>query len=344
MQTLRIERGTRWYPAGLDALGDDAPQAVFVRGNTEPLAEQGVLITGTPGALPRAQANTRAIVSAIAETDVVTIGHLENLLSANAVLEAASASGGAVLVARYWGTPRERKLLEAGATVVAFTDENNDTDFSTEDYHRWVAAFADITLVPEADTRSAAIAHEATRAGRKVLVLEPLHDGPAFQGGIDLLHRPGVSLLTRGGPGGALTAEACQEIGRGIVQMLPPASRHELLGQLDYLEFSGRVAELRAAGRIDTATEQMLLEMANDSVDLEEFQARMHYGGARILGATEHRYLTSALETPEGQRPDTWAEADAYVRAFGFDRYSTVCKVQQLEQDHQMQAAPAYAQ
>lgn len=114
---------------------------------------------------------------------------------------------------------------------------------------------------------------------------------------------------------------------------------------LDYLEFTGRAHELLAAGRLDRDAARSLMEMAEESRSLDEFKARLHYGGPRLMDATEYRYLMTTLEAPEGQRPDTWEESAAYVRAFGVDRYATLTleRQQQLEQDRQLIASPSYS-
>lgn len=67
-----------------------------------------------------------------------------------------------------------------------------------------------------------------------------------------------------------------------------------------------------------------------------EFHARMRYAGPRMVGATEHRYLLSAIETPEGRRPETWAEPSAYVRAYGVDRYEGAREMQRMERDREL--------
>ncbi|SDQ15138.1 hypothetical protein SAMN04488565_0920 [Leucobacter chromiiresistens] len=55
------------------------------------------------------------------------------------------------------------------------------------------------------------------------------------------------------------------------------------------------------------------------------------------MDATEQRYLTSAVDTPEGRRPESWAESSAYVRAFGSDQYQGTAAVQQQERDRQVE-------
>lgn len=116
-----------------------------------------------------------------------------------------------------------------------------------------------------------------------------------------------------------------------------------LVAELDRLEFSARVSDLYQAGRIDGRTVQTLRDMADDSTNAREFRTRFHFGGARMMPAAEYRYLVSALETPEGQRPQTWAEAEAYARAWGADRYDSVRHTQQIEQDRELMQTPAYA-
>lgn len=112
--------------------------------------------------------------------------------------------------------------------------------------------------------------------------------------------------------------------------------------ELEYLEFSDRVTELYEAGRLDQEARQRLRDMAAQSNDLREFKARLHYGGPRMMGPTEYRYLSSTVDTPEGQRPESWQQSESYVRAFGIDRYATLTGVQQQERDRQLQDAPSY--
>lgn len=114
--------------------------------------------------------------------------------------------------------------------------------------------------------------------------------------------------------------------------------------ELDRLHFTERVTQLKEAGRIDERTVQNFQDMAAESADMTQFKSRMHYGGPRMLGATEYRYLQSALDTPEGGTPYSWEESEAYVKAFGFDQYETVCRISQMERDRQQMATPSYAQ
>jgi len=117
-----------------------------------------------------------------------------------------------------------------------------------------------------------------------------------------------------------------------------PATEHDVVAELEHLEFWHRVNELRGAGRLSAQSELQLADMARDSTDLREFKTRLHYGGPLLMDATEHRYLTSAVETPEGRRPESWAESSAYVRAFGTDQYQSIAAVQQQERERQMEA------
>ncbi|WP_244887477.1 hypothetical protein [Leucobacter chromiiresistens] len=125
-------------------------------------------------------------------------------------------------------------------------------------------------------------------------------------------------------------------------QVEPPAPEVDVFAELEHLEFWKRVAELREAGRISLVAESKLQDMAQDSTDLREFKTRLNYGGPHLMDAVEHRYVSSAVETPEGRRPETWAESSAYVRAFGTDGYTAPSAQQRQQQDQQqMEAARA---
>jgi hypothetical protein len=195
-----------------------------------------------------------------------------------------------------------------------------------------MAAHSTVTLIPEADIRvdSLFVANHAEALGRKVAVVNPPGPGiPAFNGTYEIATRPNTVVIG-------------ENDGRAIIKMVGVAPRTEnddLMRQLDHLEFSSRVAELRQRGWIDSATERKLFDMAHESTNMREFQSRMHYGGARMVGATEHLYLMTTLETPEGQRPKDWNECEAWVRAFGFDQYEKICRISQMEQDRNLTTA-----
>ncbi|SDQ33313.1 hypothetical protein [Leucobacter chromiiresistens] len=89
--------------------------------------------------------------------------------------------------------------------------------------------------------------------------------------------------------------------------------------------------------------ESKLQDMAQDSTDLREFKTRLNYGGPHLMNAVEHRYVSSAVETPEGRRPETWAESSAYVRAFSPDGYTGPSAQQRQQHDHQQQMEAARA-
>ncbi len=112
---------------------------------------------------------------------------------------------------------------------------------------------------------------------------------------------------------------------------------------LEHLEFTQRTTELRQAGRIDHGTESTLLSMAETSNDLDEFKTRLQAGGRELMGATEYRYLESALLTPEGRRPETWQESAAYVRAYGTDQSSSSQQLEAMQHEQHMSSAPTYS-
>lgn len=120
-------------------------------------------------------------------------------------------------------------------------------------------------------------------------------------------------------------------------------TKRDVAAELEHLEFWQRVDELRAVGRISPQTEMQLKDMAEDSTDIREFKTRLNYGGPQLMDATEHRYLTSAVETPEGRRPETWQESSAYVRAFGTDQHHSIAAVQQQERERQMESTRMYS-
>ncbi|MFD5600799.1 hypothetical protein ACFWHR_12185 [Leucobacter sp. NPDC058333] len=122
-----------------------------------------------------------------------------------------------------------------------------------------------------------------------------------------------------------------------------PSPEVIVFAELEHLEFWKRIDELRAVGRVSPEGESQLHDMARDSTDLREFGARLHYGAPHLMGPVEQRYVTSALETPEGRRPESWEESTAHVRAFGSDQYQSVTAVHQQERDRQLEATRAYS-
>lgn len=333
MATERITQGSRYWPEGLDDVGAAGPGMVFVRGNRELLERQAVLLDGTPHASPRGVAVASEISRGIANTDVAIVGDFENPAARMAVLAAAKEGGAAVLYSRFpLNTVEDRDLqylaaqiIEHGGAVASFSPDSGEP-LEEDAYRRALAAHATVVFVAEADGdyRSTQVAEYADKLGRAVAVIAP----PAERS-----HRyaGNTELITHNRAQGV-------ESSRDVLELVGPAPRtanDELMGTLDRLEFSRRVGHLLEGGRIDQQAVGNLLDMASESKDLTEFQARMHYGGSRMLGAVEYRYLMTTLETPEGQRPQTWSESETYVRAFGFDRYQTVTQQAQMERDRE---------
>ncbi len=126
-------------------------------------------------------------------------------------------------------------------------------------------------------------------------------------------------------------------------QATPAAPKVIVFAELEHLEFWKRVDELRDARRISLVAESKLQDMARDSADVREFKTRLHYGAPHLMDPVEQRYVTSALETPEGRRPETWAESTAYVRAFGVDGYTGPSTQQRQQQVQQQETARAVA-
>lgn len=116
-----------------------------------------------------------------------------------------------------------------------------------------------------------------------------------------------------------------------------------LAEELDHLEFRDRVRELREAGRLSAEAERAIAGMEEDSIDLREFKARMHYGGIRLMAAAEYRYLSSALEQAGSRGPETWAQSQAWVRAFGVDQYASTQTMHRIEQERTRTAAQEIA-
>ncbi|WP_416445459.1 hypothetical protein AB3K78_01245 [Leucobacter sp. HNU] len=95
----------------------------------------------------------------------------------------------------------------------------------------------------------------------------------------------------------------------------PAEPERTVLGQLDYLEFSGRVNELRQRGAIDHAAEQRLMDMAEQAASIEEFRQSFFREGDRLMLPEAQHYLGSVLTTPEGQTPASWEQSLARARA-----------------------------
>lgn len=342
MATERISQGTRYWPTGLDDLGADTPSAVYVRGRREHLPDQAVVFDGSPYTTPQGTAQTTDLARGIASTDVVVVGDFENPAARQAVLAAAREGGAAVLYSRrpldsledrelpYW----VNSIVANGGAVVSFSPDGGDT-LPVDEYRRALAAHSTVVFVEEAtdEYSNTQMAEYADKLGRAVAVAEhPSYEGARYAGIRELREFSNATVVNGS---------------RAVLNLVGPAPRtsnDELMATLDHLEFSGRVGHLRQAGRIDAQTERNLLDMASESKDLTEFKTRMHYGGARMMGAAEYRYLVTTLETPEGQRPQTWDESEAYARAFGFDRYESICRISQMERDREQHAQLATTQ
>lgn len=335
MATEQITQGSRYWPEGLDDVGAEGPSTVFVRGNRELLERQAVLVDGNPYASPRGVAIASEISRGVAHTDVAIAGDFENPAARMAVLAAAKEGGAAVLYSRFPLSSTEDRdlnyltaeIIKHGGAVVSFSPDSGEP-LEVDAFRRALAAHSTVVLVAEAngDYRSLQVAEYGDKLGRAVAVVAPPAEPTyRFAGNAELItHNRAVVV----------------ENSRDVMQLVGPPPRtanDELMGALDRLEFSRRVGHLVESGRIDQQTVGNLLDMASESKDLREFQARMHYGGSRMLGAVEYRYLMTTLETPEGQRPQTWSESETYVRAFGFDRYETVTQQAQMEHDRQQQ-------
>lgn len=364
METIRIEPGSRYWPTGFTALGDSGPASITVQGDQQNLTRQIVVVGGNNDmVLPRLTSDTARIVAEIAKTDVAIAGNIESPIAREAVLSAISQGGAGVLLTRWdfdydwfedsdsnsdWSYQHEsdggrsaarkrteeviEQVIQGGGTVVCLTPDELHPLGATSSFERNLAAFSTVTLVPEASSgnRAVGLAKAALDLGRPVAVVDPPADrGREYADGRELLESPHATAVMSG---------------RDVIGIVGPpleTSTDVLIRKLDHLEFSGRVAQLREAGRIDSNTVRDLFDMANESVDMNEFQARMHYGGPRMMGPTEFRFLMSTLDTPEGQPPASWEESAAYVRAFGVDRYQSVCRVQTMESHREMQALPA---
>lgn len=327
METIEIRRGTRFYPPGLNDFGDKAPEVLYVRGNHEALARQAVVVAGSADATPRGRATARRLSHEISRTDIAVVSDFSSLERMS--WDAASLQG---VVIVYFTQPLDEltfdlpfaNVLGRGGTVVSLQPDHSASPADYEDLAQVMAAHSTVTLVPEANIRadSLFVANHAASLGRKVAVVNPPGPGiQAFDGTYELATRATTVLIG-------------ENDGHEIIKMVGVAPRTEnddLMRQLDHLEFSSRVAQLRQRDRLDSATERKLFDMAHESTNMREFQSRMHYGGARLVGATEHRYLMTTLETREGQRPQDWKECEAWVRAFGFDRYENVCNVPQTQ-------------
>lgn len=341
METIRIEPGGRYWPTGFTSLGASSPATLTVRGDQQNLTRQAVVVDGTALAHPRGMRDTARIVAEIAKTDVAIAGNVENPMARAAVVTAVSEGGSGVLFTRHplsqnWSEEREieeaieRVLQDGGAIASLAPDELNSLD--ERSFARSLAAYSTVTLVPEATSayESVALAEAAIALGRPVAVVDPpVGRGWEYAGSRELLEGPHATAVMSG---------------RDVIGIVGPpleTSTDVLIRELDHLEFSGRVAQLREAGRIDSDTVRDLFDMANESVDMNEFQARMHYGGPRMMPPTEFRFLMTTLDTPEGQPPASWEESATYVRAFGVDRYQSVCRIQTMESQREMQAMPA---
>lgn len=98
----------------------------------------------------------------------------------------------------------------------------------------------------------------------------------------------------------------------------PPASR-TVSEELEHLEFFARVDQLRADKLISEAAEPQLKDLAHTVDNIDEFTERFAYVGPRLMDPVSQRFLSSALDTPEGTRPESLAQSAAWVRANGLD-------------------------
>lgn len=335
---MQIERGHPHWPAGLNDLGDDAPKIVYVHGNLEALNRPIVLVDGLEYASPKAMAEVSKLANLAGTSNVAIAGMSENPTAKLAVRMASAEGAGAVYLAR---EPMQaagddltarREVLENGGAVVSFSD-GGLAAVSEARFTRASAALSTVTYVFESDTNydSTALAEAALKLGRSVAVATPPEGNDLrYSGNRELLNDPNVTAVATAG-----------ELLRLVEPGAPPLHR-SLAEQLEDLEFSERITELKSAGRLDPATEQALADMVAVSNDLSDFQARMHSGGVRDLGAVEYRYLNSALETPLGQRPESWNESAVWVRSFGVDQYQSTAIFQQAEQHREATMTQSY--
>lgn len=304
-----------------------------VQGNADLLSAQSVTLDGTDYASPEALEQLDVLVQAAVRDGVVVAGDIDNPTVSSTVLNVARAGGWGMLYTRnppgghakstVDAEARMQELVSAGGAVVSLA-KDSETPLSPQAYSDAVAALSHVVHVYESHghTGPPMIAESAALNQQQVTVesREQIHD----------LDNPSLQPLW-GYPPYVNATDTPED---PINQTVPYRRNDNIDAQIrtETDEFRERAQELRAAGRIDSYTRNHLLIMADYIPNLGELQGQINYGGLRV-GAVEKRYLSSALDAPAGQRPETWDESAAWVRAFGEDQFRGTNQVHQIERD-----------
>ena len=205
--TTTISKGDALYPVGLLALGDDAPETLYVNGNAELLGKlnQSITITGARASTGYGEHVAMNLVTGLVE-------RMPNLVVANGgsygidgmALRTALASEAPTLAWLAGGVERHypsghdtlfaRVLSSGGVTVSAEEPGSSPTKWRFLQRNKYLAAATSATLVVEAGIRSGSlgVAYQSHALGKSTMAVP----GPvtsASSAGCHRLFREGIA-------------------------------------------------------------------------------------------------------------------------------------------------------
>ena len=205
--TTTINKGDALYPVGLLALGDDAPETLYVNGNAELLGKlnQSITITGARASTGYGEHVTMNLVTGLLE-------RMPNLVVANGgaygidgmALRTALASSAPTMAWLAGGVERHypsghdtlfaRVLDTGGVTISAEEPGSSPTKWRFLQRNKYLAAVTSATLVTEAGIRSGSLgtAYQSHALGKSTMAVP----GPvtsASSAGCHRLFREGIA-------------------------------------------------------------------------------------------------------------------------------------------------------
>ena len=221
MTTTTIAKGDALYPVGLLALGDDAPETLYVNGNADLLGKlnQSITITGARASTGYGEHVTMDLVTGL-------LGRMPDVVVANGgaygidgmALRAALAESAQTLVWLAGGVERHypsghdtlfsRVLSSGGVTISAEEPGSSPTKWRFLQRNKYLAAATSATLVVEAGWRSGSLgtAYQSHALGKSTMAVPgPVTSASSagchrlFQEGIaDVVTKSSDILLTCG--------------------------------------------------------------------------------------------------------------------------------------------------
>lgn len=186
MTTTTINKGDALYPVGLLALGDDAPQTLYVNGNAELLGKlnQSITVTGARASTGYGEHVTMDLVTRL-------LGRMPDVVVANGgaygidgmALRAALAENAQTMVWLAGGVERHypsghdtlfaRVLSSGGVTISAEEPGSAPTKWRFLQRNKYLAAATSATLVTEAGWRSGSLntAYQSHALGKSTMAV-----------------------------------------------------------------------------------------------------------------------------------------------------------------------------